>query len=336
MSTADNKRRVTVGIFVSLAAVIFVAGVFILAGKQKKFISTIQVKAQFDDVAGLRPGNNVWLSGVKIGTVKTISFSGNSQVEILMNIEESAQPFIKRDAQAKISSESLIGNKNVVIEGGSAQAPTVQDGDLLKSAKLLSTDDVMETLQENNKNLLAITHNFKTLSEKITRGEGPMGMLLTDSVLADNFRSVVSGLQKTSDHTAQASGALSQFTARLNNKSGLANQMLTDTVVFARLKSSVNELQKTTTSAAATTDNLKQATDKLDNSNNAMGVLLNDEKFASRLKSTMGNLETGTRKLDENMEALQHNFLLRGFFKKKDREKNKARQKAQEQEQQGQ
>ena len=331
MSTADNKRRVTVGIFVALAAVIFVVGVFTLAGKQKKFISSIQVKARFGDVAGLRPGNNVWLSGVKIGTVKTISFAGNSQVEILMNIEEGAQPYIKQDSEAKISSESLIGNKNVVIEGGSQQAPVVQDGDLLKTAQLLSTDDVMETLQENNKNLLAITNNFKTLSDKIARGEGPMGMLLTDSLLADNFRTVVTGLQKTSDNTARASGALSQFTSKLNRKDGLANQLLTDTVVFTRLKSSVNELQKTTASAAATTDNLKQATDKLDNGNNAMGVLLNDEKFADRLKSTMGNLETGTRKLDENMEALQHNFLLRGFFKKKDREKAKARQKAQEQ-----
>jgi phospholipid/cholesterol/gamma-HCH transport system substrate-binding protein len=333
MSTAENKRRVTVGVFVSLAIVIFVVGVFTLAGKQKKFIKSIEVKTTFDDVAGLRPGNNVWLSGVKIGTVKSISFSGNSQVEILMNIEQSAQPFIRKDAHAKISSESLIGNKNVVIEGGTSGAPSVQDGDMLQAQKLLSTEDMMATLQENNKNLLDITNDFKLLSAKISRGEGPMGMLLTDSTMANNFRSVVAGLQKTSENTARASGALSQFTAKLNNKDGLANQLLTDTVVFRSLKTSVADLQQTTASAAATTDNLKQATDKLETNDNALGLLLNDEKFASRLRNTMGNLETGSRRLDENMEALQHNFLLRGFFKKKAREKERARQKAQEQRQ---
>jgi phospholipid/cholesterol/gamma-HCH transport system substrate-binding protein len=77
------------------------------------------------------------------------------------------------------------------------------------------------------------------------------------------------------------------------------------------------------------TSNLKQTSDKLSSDNNALGVLLNDEKFATKLKTTMGNLESSTEKFDENMEALQHNFLLRGFFKKKAREKSKAQQKAQ-------
>jgi phospholipid/cholesterol/gamma-HCH transport system substrate-binding protein len=34
---------------------------------------------------------------------------------------------------------------------------------------------------------------------------------------------------------------------------------------------------------------------------------------------TLEHLQSGTAKLDENMEALQHNFLLRGFFKKKEK-----------------
>jgi phospholipid/cholesterol/gamma-HCH transport system substrate-binding protein len=40
----------------------------------------------------------------------------------------------------------------------------------------------------------------------------------------------------------------------------------------------------------------------------------------------MVNLETSSQKLDENMEALQHNFLLKGFFKKK--AKREAKQQA--------
>ncbi len=324
-----------VGVFVSLAIVILAVGIFTLGGKQKRFVSTVRLKTVFDDVAGLKTGNNVWFSGVKIGTVKQISLAGNSQVEILMDIEESAQRFIHQDADAKISSESLIGNKNVVIEGGTPQAPVVQDGSVLRAAKMLSTDDVMATLQENNKNLLAITDNFKELSAKITRGEGPMGALLTDSTLADNFRSVVSGLQKASANTVKVSSALSQFTTKMNTKGGLADALLTDTLVFSQLKSSVDELQHTTASAAAMTSNLKQTSDKLSNDNNALGVLLNDEKFAAKLKTTMGNLESSTEKFDENMEAIQHNFLLRGFFKKKakkEKEQKEAQQKVQIQE----
>ena len=34
----------------------------------------------------------------------------------------------------------------------------------------------------------------------------------------------------------------------------------------------------------------------------------------------MQNLQSASKKLDEDLEALQHNFLLRGFFKKKAKE----------------
>jgi phospholipid/cholesterol/gamma-HCH transport system substrate-binding protein len=52
---------------------------------------------------------------------------------------------------------------------------------------------------------------------------------------------------------------------------------------------------------------------------------MNDQELAARLKNTMANVETSTQKLDENMEALQHNFLLKGYFRKKANGKPKRR-----------
>ncbi len=49
-------------------------------------------------------------------------------------------------------------------------------------------------------------------------------------------------------------------------------------------------------------------------------MMLNDEQSASQLKMTLQNLQSASKKLDEDLEAVQHNFLLRGFFKKKARE----------------
>jgi phospholipid/cholesterol/gamma-HCH transport system substrate-binding protein len=43
----------------------------------------------------------------------------------------------------------------------------------------------------------------------------------------------------------------------------------------------------------------------------------------------MQNLNSSTKKLDQNMEAAQHNFLLRGFFKKKEKEKKKQEEEEQ-------
>jgi phospholipid/cholesterol/gamma-HCH transport system substrate-binding protein len=317
MGTAENKRSVIVGIFLALAVIILVAGIFVLGGQQNRFVQTVTVKAVFDDVAGLKPGNNVWFSGVKIGTVKEINFFGKAQVEISMKIEEKAVPFIRKDAQARISSESMIGNKIIVIFGGSQSARVVQDGDLLASEPPLDTDDLMETLQENNKNLVGITRDFKVISARLVKGQGTVGAILADSLMADNFRQIVRNLQQASATTVRAAGALSQFSRKLNDKEGLANQLLTDTTVFSQLKASVGQLEQTTATATEITNNLKQTSAKLNQSNNALGVMLNDEAFATQLKTTMKNLETGSAELGETMKAAQGSFLLKGYFKRK-------------------
>ncbi len=323
MKAAENKRAVIVGIFVLIAIAILVTGIFTLGGQQKRFEKTFLITAIFDDVGGLRKGNNVWFSGVKIGTVRNIEFYGESQVLVTMRIEQDVQRYIKKDSKVKLSSESLIGNKILVIVEGSPDAPIAESGDLLPSIVPLNTEDMMVTLQKNNDNLVGITSNVKELSARLLEGEGTVGALLGDTVMADNFRSAIANLDQVSENTVRASGALQNFTAKLNTEGGLANELLTDTMVFSQLKTAVTQLQQTTKSAANITENLNEATQKLNTSDNGIGILLNDEKFGNQLKNTMGNLETSTEKLDENMEALQHNILFRGFFRRKARQEAK-------------
>jgi phospholipid/cholesterol/gamma-HCH transport system substrate-binding protein len=320
MRTAESKKAITVGIFIVVGLLIFIVGVFTLGSQRKAFVKSVQISAIFDDVEGLKLGNNVWFSGVKIGTIKKIMFYGNSQVEVVLSIEEEAQRYIHKDAFAKISSDGLIGNKIIVIEGGTLQSPMVENGDKLTVKKITSTDEIMQTLQVNNKNLLGITGDLKILTSQLVDGKGTVGSLLNDSLLAGNFKSIITNLNTTTGNTAKMAAELSKFSHTLNTKDGLANQLLTDTVLFKNLQATVNELQKASTAAAGITGNLNEASNKLNENNNAFGMLLNDHEVAEQLKNTLGNLESGSHKLDENLEALQHNFLLRGFFKKKARE----------------
>jgi phospholipid/cholesterol/gamma-HCH transport system substrate-binding protein len=101
MNNTDYKRPLIVGIFIFTGLVIFIIGVFAIGSQQKIFEKKINLKIIFDDVSGLQAGNNVWLSGVKVGTVKKISFYGSTQVEITMNIERSFQSHIYRNAKGQ-------------------------------------------------------------------------------------------------------------------------------------------------------------------------------------------------------------------------------------------
>ncbi len=68
----------TVGVFIFIGLAIFIAGIFTLGGQKKTFEKKIEVRALFTDVGGLQEGNNVWFSGVKVGTVKKINIIGNA------------------------------------------------------------------------------------------------------------------------------------------------------------------------------------------------------------------------------------------------------------------
>ncbi len=326
MSTTPNpqRRAVTVGLWVLAGLVIFVVGIMTIGGMRKSFVSKITAQATFDDVNGLKVGNNIWFSGVKVGTVKDIFFTGNSKVEVILNIEEKSQQYIRKDAVVKISSDGLIGNKIVVIEGGTPQAAPIQDGDVLRVKKEDSQQDIMNTLQANNKNILAITEDFKEISGKIRKGEGSIGKLLADEQLYKNLEATMATLQRADGQAQDVTSSLSTYAAKLNKPGGLANDAVTDTLIMRKVRLTVAELSETASTARAMVEGLKKTTEDLSadltkNNDNAVGLLLRDKATASDIKTTIQNLESSSEKLDESMEALQHNFLLRGFFRKKEK-----------------
>jgi phospholipid/cholesterol/gamma-HCH transport system substrate-binding protein len=314
MNESPNKHAVIVGLFIFLGIAFLLAAILIVGNLRETFNRKMKIVTLFDDVGGLQRGNNIWLSGVKIGTVSNLNFYGKSQVEVSMNIETKAQQYIPKDAKVKISNDGLIGNKILVIYGGTEKSQVVQEGDTLAVEKTFTSEDMINTFQENNKNLLSITSDFKTISHKLAAGEGTIGKLLSDSSVYISINAATASLQIASAKAQQLVTSLATFSSGLNKKGTLANELTTDTIVFNSVKASVLQLQQIADTAALFITNLKQAGN---NPRSSIGVLLHDEEAGAHLKETIKNLESGSKKLDEDLEAAQHNFLLRGFFKKK-------------------
>ncbi len=324
MATTDRKRSIIVGLFTFIGLIILVAGILVLGTQQNKFSKNLTVSTYFKDVKGLKVGNNVWFSGVKVGIIKEISFESVENVKVVLNVEEKSSKFIRKDVIATLSSDGLIGNAIISLVGGSEAFPQIEDNDVIKSGVSGGMDAMLATLQVNNENLLEITKNFALLSKQILDGKGTVGALMTDDEIANNLKKTVVSLNGTMNTANAAVNNLLALSQKLNNNEGLIHDLTTDKEVFASLRQSAAQLQGVTQTASALMANLNQTTARLNDKDNAIGVLTNDPEAANEIKQILRNLNMGSAKLDENMEALQSNFLLRGFFKKKAKEEAEA------------
>ncbi|WP_293889737.1 MlaD family protein [Flavobacterium sp.] len=94
--------------------------------------------------------------------------------------------------------------------------------------------------------------------------------------------------------------------------------------IMASVKVSVDNAQYITY-------NLATFTDKMNNKNSVLSKLVNDDKMGKSLDATLNNMKNATKGLNENMEAAKHNFLLKGYFKKKEKAEEKKKKELEEQ-----
>ena len=324
MEEQKNRKAVITGIFVAVGIIIFIVGIFTLGGQQKAFVKSINVYAVFDDVSGLKPGNNIWFSGVKIGIVKKIEFFNISNVKVTLHIEDKAREYIRRDAKAKIGADGLIGNKIIVLYGGSEKVPPIEGGETLEVEKTASTDDMFATLQESNLNLVDITRNIKAVSRQLVDGEGAITALLNDRSLYNELHSVMASLKRAAGNSERLTAGIAAITSKLQTPGTLAGDLINDTTIIPELKQTSHQLNAASSSILTISNEVKDVAHALSDSNNTVGVLLHDKKAAADIRTILQNLNDGSKKLDENMEALQHNFLFKGFFRKKAKREAKA------------
>jgi len=112
----------------------------------------------------------------------------------------------------------------------------------------------------------------------------------------------------------------------MRHGNGLLPKLLTDTSYAGTFKVALNNIKKVSENASSASKSLEQITTKMNDKDNAIGVLLADTVTAHKLQNIVKNSEKASYKLDENMEALKHNFLTRGYFRKQEKKAKKEKE----------
>jgi phospholipid/cholesterol/gamma-HCH transport system substrate-binding protein len=321
MEDQEFKQNIKLGAFVLIGLVLFGVALFFV-GKETTFFSrTFTISAVFKNIEGLKEGDKVWLSGVKIGTVNSVQIVAEGKVIVGLSLRDKQNEFIKTNATAFIGSDGLVGNKIVVIRPGNA-ATIVQDSDTINTLSPTDTQELINIAKEVGANTRGLTDDLKLITARINRGEGIVGELLHEGPISKDLRETIFSLRSAGENTNRATQDLKSMLAQINSGNGLVTKLITDSTYADTFEKALNNVAEVGKNSKIMSEDLKAVISKFNDKNNAIGVLLADTAFANKLRLTLGNAESASIKLDENMEALQHNFLLRGYFKKQKKEQD--------------
>lgn len=317
------KQKTNLGVFVALASGLLIIALYFIGNRQQLFETNMVLKAQFYNVNGLQLGNNVRFSGIDVGTVSSINMTSDSTILVEMRIRKETTDFIRKNAVASIGSDGLVGNMIVNIAPNKGNSTPVTTGDTLKTFSKIATDDMLSTLSVTNQNASLLTADLLKITSQILEGKGTLAMLLNDPKIAEDLGASIDQIKETSTLATQSLREIKEFTKTLQTKGSIAHTIFSDTISGHTVQKVIIDIEKSSKNLIATTDQLKNFISTIKTSKGALNYVVNDTLLPREIEATVKEIKESSQKLNENMEALKHNFLLRGYFKRLEREARK-------------
>jgi phospholipid/cholesterol/gamma-HCH transport system substrate-binding protein len=215
------SRLARLGAFIVATLAVLAAGVFIIGSQENLFRSTYQLKAQFDNVAGLAVGADVQVGGVHSGNVHSITLphKPGDKVIVVMELNKSTKEIIKSDSVASIETEGVLGDQFVAISFGSAGQAEVRDDETIQSVPplelgemLAKANAILDSSQQAIVNTTAATAHIDSISAKIDSGQGTVGALVNDKQLYSNLEQTTTTLHAT---MLQAQAGVTDFQSNM-------------------------------------------------------------------------------------------------------------------------
>jgi phospholipid/cholesterol/gamma-HCH transport system substrate-binding protein len=318
--------------------ILFASGLFFIAKRQNLFTRNFEVYTEFDRLNGLPTGAKVRVSGMDAGEVleAQVPNQPEGRFRLRLRIKQKFRVLVRGDSVATIRTTGLGGSSFLDIQKGTQRSPEVsyggtiageepfdlgdliqQGGDFLRNVQTSvsalqagaqrTLDSIELAAKHSDRTVLSLGPELQKLVStarqtsdevagmiaQVEQGQGTLGKLLRDPTLADLV-----------DQTARNA---SQSAINLNH----ASAQLDITAAEFQRRDLLGRAQAVLENTRQLTETLNQAAAKLKTNG------LVDEKTAADLRDAIGNARITMSNLADDTEALKHNFLLRGFFKKR-------------------
>ena len=314
---SNSTDNVKLGLFV-LASLFFLILLLYMIGKNSNmFGSNYILRTRFENVQGLKAGNNIRYAGIDIGTVKSVYIINDTIMEVKMIIDEKAKNIIKKNSVVNIGTDGLVGNKVVNIFSVKADAPFAVENDILPSKKPI--DDMMRTLNKTNNQVSKIAEDFSITINKLNSSKG-IWQLLNDQTIADNISNASSQVNKSSYKINEIANQINDIAYELKNGNGIMSKLINDKNLADSLTKAINNFKTAAHEISEAGKEINYSvtliSKEINEGKGSIHAILKDTSVTALLEKSMENIESGSKGFSDNMDALKHSFLFRGYFRK--------------------
>jgi phospholipid/cholesterol/gamma-HCH transport system substrate-binding protein len=289
----------TVGLFVLMALLIFVAGI-IYSGQVRKWFNpgeTLKVVLPDDGLFGLAQGSTVEVLGTKAGAVRDIVINPNQEIHANVRIDSEMAVFVRSDSKATIRKTfGIAGDAYLEITRGSGEpldwefaVITVESDrktsdtlseliDELRAKVLPVVDDahkailmltaVAKDLQDSDKGVQQLLVNLNAITAKIDSGEGTIGRMLTDDKLVRDLEALIARMGPIFDDLKKTVQNVSEFSTEFNIKTGDIPE------IVRRLKDTLASMEMVMKDLSRTTPQLPQIVKNVGDTTESVPVLV--------------------------------------------------------------
>lgn len=272
-SSVITWDQLKVGIVIVVAIAVIGVAILKLGQSAHLFTSRYTLVTYVPSTAGLRVGGQVTVAGQLAGSVKSVDFlpvdtDTTRNLKITVEIDQSLQEQVRRDSQAKLKTQGLLGDKIFDITPGTPKYAVLQNGETLKLGEALDYEAVLVQASTALDQVSSLTGSLQKVANEVATGEGTIGQLMTNRSLYDQLNSTLA--------------STNTMISRLQNPKGTIGQLLNDPTMYNNLNHILGSAD-TLVAALGTGVN---------SGNGTVGKLLRDDQLYNRLVTAVAGVDT--------------------------------------------
>jgi phospholipid/cholesterol/gamma-HCH transport system substrate-binding protein len=149
--------------------------------------------------------------------------------------------------------------------------------------------------------------------------------ILEDESLPANLKVSLSRIKTASGNLDALTRNMDEIIADIKAGKGTIGELLTDSSIASNINEAIDKIKHIGIAADTLSVQISAVITSVNNEINSgqgtVNALLKDQRVKTDLTKSLNNIEHGTKAFNDNMEAIKHSFLFRGYFKRVERQK---------------